>query len=63
MISQLAETARAFDDSVDVAYLAETILKDERGFIELDLSTNNVRLKPLGRQNCDKGIHIPPSDV
>jgi hypothetical protein len=39
------------------------MLLDERHFIERDLHNANVRLTSLGRENCDKGIDIPPSDI
>jgi hypothetical protein len=60
-INELAEHVRAFDNRADVAYLAETTLLDERGFIERDPHNQNIRLTRLGRQNCEKGIDIPPS--
>lgn len=61
-IKALAEELKAFDKMSDVAFLAEEILL-EREFIERDAHSNNVRLTPLGRQNCAKGIDIPPSDI
>jgi hypothetical protein len=60
-IDELAERVRAFDNSVDVAYIAETTLLDQRGFIERDPYNQNVRLTELGRQSCGKGIDIPLS--
>jgi hypothetical protein len=60
-ITQLAEKVRAFDKSVDVAYIAETNLLDQQDFIERDPHNQNVRLTQVGRQNCGKGINIPPS--
>jgi hypothetical protein len=51
-----------FDDKVHVAYISETILL-ELGYIERDPHNKNVRLTPLGLQNCGKGIRIPPSDI
>jgi hypothetical protein len=53
-ITILADRLRAYTDRVDV--LAETILQDERGFIERDPKTTNVRLTQLGRQNCNRRI-------
>jgi len=53
-ITILADRLRAYTDRVDV--LVETILQDERGFIERDPKTTNVRLTQLGRQNCNKRI-------
>jgi hypothetical protein len=61
-IKSLAEEVRAFDNEDDVAHIAETVLLDMQ-FIERDPHTNNVRLTPLGRQNCARGIAIPPSDI
>jgi hypothetical protein len=53
-ITILANRLSAYTDRVDV--LTETILQDERGFIERDPKTTNVRLTQLGRQNCNKRI-------
>jgi hypothetical protein len=61
-ITTLSEQLKGFDKSTDVAYLAEAALV-ERGYIERDPLTNNVRLTPEGRQNCATGIEIPPSDI
>ena len=60
-INTLAETLRAYDNRIDVAYLAEERLLDELGYIERDRHNNNVRLTEPGRQNCERGINIPPS--
>jgi hypothetical protein len=54
---------KAFDDRIEVSYIAEAFLLDELNFIERDLHNNNVRLTPLGREKCGKGIDIPPSDI
>ena len=62
-IVKLANEVRAFDNRIDVAYLAEYNLLDEMGFIERDLHNTNVRLNKKGRDNCAKGIDIPPSDI
>lgn len=62
-ITTLAERVGAFDNRIDVAYLAETTLLDELRYMERDINNKNVRLTLLGRQNCDKGIDIPPSDI
>jgi hypothetical protein len=53
-ITILANRLSAYTDRVDV--LTEIILQDERGFIERDPKTTNVRLTQLGRQNCNKRI-------
>jgi hypothetical protein len=58
-----ADEVRAIDDRIDVSYIAEEMLLDERRFIERDLHNANVRLTPLGRENCGKDIEIPPSDI
>jgi hypothetical protein len=55
-ITVLADRLRAFDNRVDVAYITETILQDERGFIVRDKKTNNVSLTILGRNNCNGRI-------
>ncbi|MFZ0513304.1 MAG: hypothetical protein WAM14_16975 [Candidatus Nitrosopolaris sp.] len=62
-IVSLADLVKAFDERIDVSYIAEEMLLDERHFIERDLHNANVRLTKLGRENCDKGIEIPPSDI
>ena len=62
-ITTLAENVGVFDNRAEVAYLAETTLLDELGYIERDIHNKNVRLTPLGRQNCDRGIDIPPSHI
>ncbi|HEY7080730.1 MAG TPA: hypothetical protein VH500_13580 [Nitrososphaeraceae archaeon] len=61
-IITLAEMVGEFDNRVHVAHLAETVL-EERGYLERDKQNKNVRLTLLGRQNCDNGIDIPPSDI
>lgn len=58
-IVAFADRVRAYDNRVDVAYIAETGFLDERGFIERDPHNTNVRLTPLGRENCNRGIDIP----
>lgn len=52
-IVKLANEVRAFDNRIDVAYLAEYNLLDEMGFIERDLHNTNVRLNKKGRDNCE----------
>ncbi len=59
-ITELAE--EAFDNKIDIAYLAEEHLLDRLHFIERDPKNQNVRLTESGRQKCDKGIDIPPSN-
>jgi hypothetical protein len=61
-IRVLAEGVQAYGNSIDVAYIAEDVLM-ERQYIERDAYTINVRLTPLGRQNCGRAIEIPPSDI
>ena len=58
----LANEVKAYENRSDVAYIAEAVLV-EKGFIERDPYTINVRLTPLGRQSCGTGIEIPPSDI
>ena len=62
-IVRLADKVRAFDNRIDVAYLAENTLLDELGYIERNKQNTDVRLTGLGRENCAKGIDIPPSDI
>jgi hypothetical protein len=59
----LAEKVKAIDNRIDVSYISEEMLLDERHFIDRDLHNANVRLTKLGRENCAKGIDIPPSDI
>ena len=54
----LTEHVQAFDKGIDVAYLAETTLLDELGFIECDPRNQNVRLTDPGRENSDRDIII-----
>lgn len=58
-----ADGARAFDNRIDVAYLAESTLLDDKGFIERDVQSTNVRLTGIGRANYATGIDIPSSDM
>jgi hypothetical protein len=52
-ITVLVDRLIAYDKRVNVAYITETILHDERGFIVCDPKTNNVSLTILGRNNCN----------
>lgn len=61
-ITTFSEQVKGFDNSTDVGYIAEAALL-ERGYIQRDPHTNKVSLTPVGRQNCDRGIYIPPSDI
>ena len=63
MNSGLADEVRAFDNRIDVAYLAENTLLDELGYIERNMQNTDVRLTRLGRENCARGIEVPPSDI
>jgi hypothetical protein len=60
-LTELAEKLRAYDNRIDVAYIAEAGLLDKVHFIERDPANGNVRLSALGRENCGRRIHIPPS--
>ena len=51
-----------YDDKISISYLAEAIHYDEREFVERNPANYDVRLTKLGRDNCDKGIEIPPSE-
>lgn len=46
----------AYSDKSDIWYLAEYILKDEKGLIERDKSSFKVRLTKKGRKLCGKRI-------
>jgi hypothetical protein len=61
-IRVLAQEVRAYGNTTHVSYIAEAFLL-EMQFIERDPHTNKVRLTPLGRQNCARGIEFPPSDI
>ena len=62
-INTHANKVNAYNNKTDVANIAEQVLLQQLHFIERDLHNNNVRLTPLGRENCAKGIDIPPSDI
>ena len=55
-ITVLVGRLMAYDNRVNVAYITETILHDERGFIVHDPKTNNVSLTIRGRNNCNGRI-------
>jgi len=61
-ITELAKDVKAYDNTTDVAYTAEVVLLEMK-YIERDPYSINVRLTPLGRENCGRGISIPPSDI
>jgi hypothetical protein len=61
-VRPLAEQVKAYENRDDVAYVAETVLMNMK-YIRRNPRTNNVRLTPLGRHNCARGIEIPPSDI
>jgi hypothetical protein len=61
-ITELAREVKAYENSNDVADIAEVVLL-ERRYIERDLFSLNVKLTQLGRENCVRGISIPPSDI
>lgn len=58
---ELIRKNNAYPIRIEIMDMAEKILADEKKFIERDPGTFNVRLTQLGRDNCDKGIDIPPS--
>jgi hypothetical protein len=57
----VAATAVIYDNRIDAAYLAETTVLDELGYIERSSDDINIRLTQLGRENCSKEIDIPSS--
>jgi hypothetical protein len=61
-IGPLADQVRAITNKVHVACVAEYALL-RKGFIELNIQNAQVRLRRLGRENCARGIDIPPSDI
>ena len=54
-------TAAIYDNRIDAAFLAETTVLDELGYIERSQDSINIRHTPLGRQYCSEEIDIPPS--
>ena len=62
-IVALAEKVKSYGQlsSSDVAYIAEAVLL-EMGYIERDPHSIRVKLSPLGRERCGRGIIIPPSN-
>jgi hypothetical protein len=61
-INRLAAEVGAYDYKNDVAYIAEQVLL-QLHFIERDPHNKLVRLTKLGKENCRKGIDIPPADI
>jgi HEPN domain-containing protein len=59
---ELAKRVGAFDNSEDVRHLAEDHLAEELHYIERNPHNFQVKLTKTGRDNCHKGIDIPPSD-
>jgi hypothetical protein len=57
-IVEVAATAVIYDNRIDAAYLAETTVLDELRYIERSQDNINIRLTPLGRENCSKEIDI-----
>jgi HEPN domain-containing protein len=61
-LRELAKRVAAYDNSEDVRHLAEDYLAEELHYLERDPHNFQVRLTQRGRDDCDKGIEIPPSD-
>ena len=51
-LEQLSNKLKAYSDKRNVLYLADYILKNERGLIECNKSTLKVRLTQIGRELC-----------
>jgi hypothetical protein len=61
-IRPLANEVDAYDKKDDVEYIAEQVLL-ELQFIERHPQNDTIRLTLRGKQNCARGIEIPPSDI
>ncbi|MDQ3839466.1 MAG: hypothetical protein M3297_09380 [Thermoproteota archaeon] len=53
----------AYHVSENIRHLAEDILERERGFIERNPHTFNIRLTVLGRANCGRQIDGRPAET
>jgi hypothetical protein len=60
-IVEVAATAMIYDNRIDAAYLAETTVLDELRYIERSQDSINIKLTPLGRENCSREIDMPHS--
>jgi hypothetical protein len=61
-LRELSERLRAYHNNEDVLHIAEDYLAEELKFIERDPCSFQVKLTKKGRENCHKGIEIPPSE-
>jgi hypothetical protein len=61
-LRELSERLRAYHNNEDVLHIAEDYLAEELKFIERDPCSFQVKLTKKGRENCYKGIEIPPSE-
>lgn len=59
---ELSEKVGAFQYKEDVRQLAEDFLVNEMHYMERNPHNFQITLTPTGRDNCNKGIDIPPSD-
>jgi hypothetical protein len=61
-LRELSKRLRAYHNNEDVIRIAEDYLVEELKFIERDSRSFQVKLTEKGRENCRKGIEIPPSE-
>jgi hypothetical protein len=57
------ERLGAYHVSENIRHLAEYILERERGFVERNTHTFNIRLTELGRANCGRQIDGRPAET
>jgi hypothetical protein len=61
-LRELSERVGAFNNREDVRQLAEDFLVHELQYMERNPHNLQVTLTQTGRNNCHRGIDIPPSD-
>lgn len=59
---ELSEKLGGFNNKEDVRQLAEDFLQNELHYISRNPHNFQISLTRTGRDNCHKGIDIPPSD-
>jgi hypothetical protein len=62
-LRELSKRVGAFSNSEDVRLIAEDYLAEELKYIERNPHNFQAKLTKKGRENCSKGIEIPPSDT
>jgi hypothetical protein len=61
-LRSIAKELGAYEIREDVLHIAEDILEQEKGFIERDPHTFNVRLTDPGRTSCGRRLEVSPTD-